>query len=204
MKPQRSTSQIWTPPVQGGTVNYQATITKSLSSRSRSLAVALLLASTSVTISAVPLRLSVPIAGEITLGAAAWAQDLKVSPEEIMGYARSVLEMEAPRTEAYNKIRELLSGTNYDINTINLRCTATNRLNQLPRNVRSSIRAIIVDYCNQASEIVQANGLRNDRFDAITAAYPQDPDLAEQIRTAMIQLQQQSQNGPRPANGSSQ
>ncbi|NJL49404.1 MAG: DUF4168 domain-containing protein [Leptolyngbyaceae cyanobacterium SM2_5_2] len=179
----------------------QATITKSVRSWSKSLAVALLVAAGSVMASASPLPL--PVVGEISLSAA-WARDLQVSPEEIMGYARSVLEMEGPRTEAYNKIRELLTGTNYDINTIDLRCTATNRLNQLPRNVRGSVRAVIVDYCNQASEIVQANGLRNDRFDAITAAYPEDPALAEQIRTAMVQLQQQSQNQARPANGSGQ
>ncbi len=184
---------------------YQATITKSVSSSwARSLAVAAIVASTTVAASAVPLHLTLPLTGEIALGTAAWARDLNVSPEEIMGYARSVLEMEGPRTEAYNEIREILNGTNYDINSIDLTCTATNRLNQLPRNLRGNVRTIIVNYCNQASEIVQANGLRNDRFDAITAAYPEDPALAEQIRTAMVQLQQQSQNQSRPANGAGQ
>jgi hypothetical protein len=168
----------------------------------RSLAVALLCASAAVTASVVPLRLSVPVLGSLTLGTTALAQEINVSSEEVMGYARSVLEMEGPRTEAYNEIKALLTGTSHDINSINLGCAATNSLNQLPRNLRNSIRAIIVDYCNQASQIVQANGLRNERFDAITAAYPQNPTLAEQIRTALIQIQQQSQRTPQPANGS--
>jgi hypothetical protein len=58
------------------------------------------------------------------------------------------------------------------------------------------VRTIVVNYCNQASQIVQANGLRNERFDAITAAYPEDATLAEQIRAALMQLQQQSQTAP--------
>ncbi|MFH7245189.1 MAG: DUF4168 domain-containing protein [Spirulina sp.] len=163
----------------------------------RSLLVSSLLASATLMASTVPL--SFPGTGMISSvhwGAAAWAQDINVSPEEIMGYARSVLEMEGPRTEAYNDIQALLAGTNVNINSISLRCTATNSLNQLPRNLRNDVRTIVVNYCNQASQIVQANGLRNERFDAITAAYPQDATLAEQIRAALMQIQQQSQSSP--------
>lgn len=166
------------------------------------MALALALASASVVASAVPLRLTVPVLGQVTWGSAALAQSLTVSPDEIMGYARSVLEMEGPRAAAYNEIRALLTGTNVDINSINLRCTATNTLNQLPRNLRNNVRTIILNYCNEASQIVQSNGLRSDRFDAITAAYPQDPTLAEQIRTALMQIQQQqSQTNSRPSKG---
>jgi hypothetical protein len=168
--------------------------------RSRSPLIAGFLASVALLAQGVPL--SLPTAGHnpVRWGAAAWAQGINVSPDEIMGYARSVLEMEEPRTTAYNEIRALLTGTNVDINSISLRCTDTNSLNQLPRNLRSNVRTIVVNYCNQASQIVQANGLRNERFDAITAAYPQNDTLAEQIRAALMQIQQQSQTAPTPSN----
>jgi hypothetical protein len=151
----------------------------------------------SITLMAGAINVSLPSRlGGGAFGTPAMAQDRgAVTPEEIRGYAASVLQMDAPRNEAYGQIRTLLSGTNQDISGIDMSCTGTANLNQLPRNLRSSIRAIVVNYCNQASEIVQANGLKVRRFNAITAAYPQDPALAEQIRAAMVQLQQQSANG---------
>ncbi|MEB3289006.1 MAG: DUF4168 domain-containing protein [Leptolyngbya sp.] len=162
----------------------------------RPLGVAGWLASAALLAQALPLSLPNSVGGPVRWGSAALAQEVDVSSEEIMGYARSVLEMEGPRTNAYNEIRALLTDTNIDINSINLRCTTTNSLNQLPRGLRNNVRTIVVNYCNQASRIVQSNGLRNERFDAITAAYPQDDTLAEQIRAALMQLQQQNPSVP--------
>lgn len=136
--------------------------------------------------------------GSVTLGAA-WAQDINITEEEVTSYAASVLQMDSPRNEAFSQIKTLLTGTSYDVASIDMSCTGTDSLNQLPRNLRNSVRTVVVNYCNQASTIVQANGLTVRRFNAITAAHPQDPALAEQIRAAMVQLQQQSQ-GSRPAN----
>jgi hypothetical protein len=136
--------------------------------------------------------------GTVTLGAA-WAQDSGITAEEATNYAASVLQMDSPRNEAFSQIKTLLTGTSYDVASIDMSCTGTDSLNQLPRNLRNSVRTVVVNYCNQASTIVQANGLTVRRFNAITAAHPQDPALAEQIRAAMVQLQQQSQ-GSRPAN----
>lgn len=67
------------------------------------MALALALASASVVASAVPLRLTVPVLGQVTWGSAALAQSLTVSPDEIMGYARSVLEMEGPGRQPTTK-----------------------------------------------------------------------------------------------------
>ncbi|TVQ08009.1 MAG: DUF4168 domain-containing protein [Leptolyngbya sp. DLM2.Bin27] len=141
-----------------------------------------------------------PVASGITLGAAAQAQASGISPDEVIGYAASVLEMDSPRNEALAQINTLLTGTGQEISGIDMSCTGTASLNQLPRNLRNSIRTIVVNYCNRASAIVQANGLTVRRFNAITAAHPQDPALAEQIRAAMVQLQQ-SQGSSR-VNGS--
>ncbi|MBE9111605.1 DUF4168 domain-containing protein [Nodosilinea sp. LEGE 07298] len=133
-------------------------------------------------------------AGTVTLGTA-WAQDSSVSQEEVISYATSILEMDAPRNEALSQIRTLLTGTGQDLASIDMSCTGTANLNQLPRNLRNSVRTVVVNYCNQASDIVEANGLTVRRFNAITAAHPQDPALTDQIRSAMIELQQQSANG---------
>ncbi len=133
-------------------------------------------------------------AGHITMGAA-WAQDTDIPQEHVIGYATSILEMDAPRNEALNQIRTLLTGTGQDLASIDMSCTGTANLNELPRNLRNSVRTIVVNYCNKASDIVEANGLTARQFNAITATYPQDPALADQIRAAMIELQQQSATG---------
>jgi len=122
----------------------------------------------------------------------AQAQDNEISSDEISSYAASVLEMDPYRTQAYDQIKNLLSGIDYDMSAVDMTCAGTANLNQIPRNVRGEVRSIIVNYCNQASRIVERNGLSVRRFNVITAAYPQDPGLAEQIRTALIQIQQQS------------
>jgi hypothetical protein len=127
------------------------------------------------------------------------AQENDVSREDITSYAASVLEMDPYRTEAYTQIKNLLSGVDHDMSAVDMSCTGTANLSQLPRDVRSEVRSIIVNYCNQASSIVQRNGLTVRQFNAITAAYPQDPGLAEQIRTALIQIQQQSAPDAEPA-----
>lgn len=177
-------------------INMSKSISVAIAQWGRAFFVASLVSGATLVSSAVPMAFSAPGVGHVRWGSAALAQSLNVSPEEIMGYARSVLEMEGPRTTAYNEIQALLAGTNVSINSISLRCTTTNSLNQLPRGLRNDVRTIVVNYCNQASQIVQSNGLRNERFDAITAAYPQDDTLAEQIRAALMQLQQQTQTNP--------
>lgn len=167
----------------------------SLSMHRRNLVLAAAIAS--LTVLSGGAGVSIPTAmGNVTLGAAAQAQGSSISSDDITGYAASVLEMEAPRNEALSQIKTLLTGTSHDISSIDLSCKGTANLNQLPRSLRGDIRTIIVNYCNQARTIVQSNGITAEDFNRITAAYPQDPALAEQIRAAMIQLQQQSANGP--------
>ncbi len=122
----------------------------------------------------------------------AQAQDTDISSEEITNYAASVLAMDSHRTEAYTAIQNLLADRDHDISAVDLSCAGTSNLNQLPRDVRAEVRTIVVNYCNRASTIVESNGLTVSRFNLITAAYPQDPGLAEQIRTALIQIQQRS------------
>lgn len=120
----------------------------------------------------------------------ALAQSNTVSEAEIRGYANSVLQMDSPRTAALNQIQALLSGVNYNPAQVDMTCPNTRSLNQLPRQVRSEVREIIVNYCNQARAIVEENGLTVRRFNSITEAHQSDTALAERIRTALIQIQQ--------------
>jgi len=129
----------------------------------------------------------------------AQAQDTQVSRDDIDSYAAAVLEMDPYRTEAYTQIKNLLSGIDHDMSAVDMSCSGTANLSQLPRRVRSEVRSIVVNYCNQANRIVQRNGLTVQQFNEITAAYPQDPGLAEQIRTALIQIQQESAPETDPA-----
>lgn len=173
-------------------------ITQPIAAWGRSLVVAIVLATASVGLPGLDVEPQPGGMARLRWGAAAWAQDSSVSPEMIMGYATSVLEMDSRRTEAYEQIETLLAGTSYNIADVDMSCTGTANLNQLPRNLRGNIRTIVVNYCNQASDIVETNGLTIREFNQITAAHPQDQALSEQIRTALIQLQQQSQGTPPP------
>lgn len=113
-----------------------------------------------------------------------------ITAEEITGYARSVLQMDAPRTEAYTRVKNLLMAENLSASELDMSCPNANSLSNLPRRIRSQVREIIVRYCTQAAEIVVSNGLSVSRFNEITAAHQQTPALQEQIRQAMIDLQQ--------------
>jgi len=112
------------------------------------------------------------------------------SEAEIYSYAASVLAMDGPRTAALSEIQALLADVDQDITQLDLSCTTTQTLNRLPRSVQRQVRTLVIDYCNLAQGIVENNGLTVERFNAITTAHNQDGALAEQIRTALIKLQQ--------------
>jgi hypothetical protein len=163
----------------------------------RSLLGAMAITGLSMVLSGTPLPFSVD--KQALVVGAAQAQDSNISSEDITSYAASVLEMDPYRTQAYNQIKNLLSGIDHDMSAVDMSCAGTANLNQLPRNIRSDVRAIVVDYCERANDIVEQNGLSVTQFNTITARYPQDPGLAEQIRTALIQIQQRSVQESEPA-----
>lgn len=122
----------------------------------------------------------------------AYAQRLKsdVSDGEVRSYAVSVLQMDAPRSQAFEEIQNLLNQVNFDITQIDWTCPNAQDLDQIPREVRNEVRDVFVGFCNQASDIVQRNDLTIRRFNAISESHQTDPGLAERIRNEMIQLQQ--------------
>ncbi len=108
--------------------------------------------------------------------------------EEISTYAAVVLAMEEIRRQAYADISDLLIIANEDVTRHDLRCVNANSLEQMPRTVRSQVRRLLINYCNDAKNLVEETGLTAQLFNAITAAHREDEALTEQIQLEIIRL----------------
>ena len=109
--------------------------------------------------------------------------------EEIGNYAAAILAMEEIRTDAYGDISDLLTIANEDATRHDLRCVSTNSMDQMPRTVRSQVRRLLVNYCNNAKDLVEESGLTVQLFNAITAAHREDEALTEQIQLEIARQQ---------------
>lgn len=110
------------------------------------------------------------------------AAQAQVNDQEITSYARTVLALEKGRQQAYEKIKSTI-GSNEVPNIV---CSQAGSINSLPRNVRD----IAVNYCNQSKQIVESNGLTISRFNAITVSLQNNSALQQQVKEAMLRLQQ--------------
>lgn len=119
-----------------------------------------------------------PLTG-LSAGGVAHAQS--VTDAEVENYARSVLAIERLRQEAFSQMRNVLG--NREVPSIV--CSQPNSLD----NQRREIREIAVSYCTDSAQVVQQNSLSISRFNAITNAQQNDPQLAERIRQVLIRLQ---------------
>jgi hypothetical protein len=108
-----------------------------------------------------------------------------VSEQEVQSYARSVLAIEPIRLAAYNKIKQMMGSNDVPV----VACHRPSSLSNLP----DSIRDIAVDYCNQAIAIVERNNLTITRFNQITIAHEDNPDLSSRIQQAINQIQSKRQ-----------
>ncbi|NER78704.1 MAG: DUF4168 domain-containing protein [Leptolyngbya sp. SIO1D8] len=114
----------------------------------------------------------------------------EITAEEIIQYARAVLEIDSYRTEAYTKIKDLLLTVDTDVSEIGVSCSNTQNISNVPRSVRREVQDILVGYCNQAQDVVEANGLTSRRFNEITAEHQNDESLFQRIQQELIRLQQ--------------
>ena len=115
-----------------------------------------------------------------TLWQSGYAQSF--TEEEIGNYAAAILAMEEIRTDAYGDISDLLTIANEDATRHDLRCVSSGSLTQMPRTVRSQVRRLLVNYCNDAKDLVEESGLTVQLFNAITATHREDEALTEQIQ----------------------
>lgn len=108
--------------------------------------------------------------------------------EEIVNYATAVLAMESSRKQAYAEIADLMSSAGLDVLRYDLRCLSLDAL-ELPRAVRRPVRYLLINYCNDAKEIVEETGLTVQTFNSITVNHQEDETLAEQIQSELSSLQ---------------
>ncbi|NET59164.1 MAG: DUF4168 domain-containing protein [Symploca sp. SIO2E6] len=106
---------------------------------------------------------------------------LTVSSEEVENYAKVVLAIESKREAA---TQEILRITKKD-NLPKIVCTQPKTITRLRRNVRG----IAVNYCQQAKDISESNGLKIVRFNDITAAAKSDEQLKIRIQNELVRLQ---------------
>ncbi|MEM7795514.1 MAG: DUF4168 domain-containing protein [Cyanobacteria bacterium P01_C01_bin.118] len=108
--------------------------------------------------------------------------------EEISNYAAAILAMEDVRRTAFVDISQLMDIAKEDITRYDLRCLSTDGLKTLPRTVRSQIRRVLINYCNNAQEIVLDTGLTVQVFNSITLNHQKDEELANQIKSEIVRL----------------
>ncbi|NJL10881.1 MAG: DUF4168 domain-containing protein [Calothrix sp. SM1_7_51] len=109
----------------------------------------------------------------------AYAQAAPVQSDEIMKYARAVLEMEPARQEAFNEIKKIMGPVPPIV------CSDQNSLNNLPGKVKD----IAGNYCKNSQQIVEKNGLSNNRFNEITLQLQNDGGLQQKIQGTLMRLQ---------------
>ncbi|MBZ8179968.1 MAG: DUF4168 domain-containing protein [Oscillatoria sp. PMC 1051.18] len=108
----------------------------------------------------------------------AYAQEF--TDQDILNYARAILDMESLRQQAYDDIKQII-GTQPPT----IACNDRRSLRNLPRDAE----AIAVNYCNGSRRIVQSSGLSVSQFNEMTARVQSDSRLKERVQQAMIRLQ---------------
>lgn len=106
--------------------------------------------------------------------------------EEVSNYAIATLAMENMRQRTYEDISDIMTSRGLDVTRYDLRCLSASALD-LPRVVRRPVRILLINYCNDAKEIVEETGLTVQLFNSITVTHRQDEELAEQIQSEIAE-----------------
>lgn len=121
---------------------------------------------------------------------AAYAQAM--TDEDVDNYAQAISQIEPQRLAAYEAASDILvsAASELDILEFPLRCTATelSDMPDIPRPDRLDLLTVLVDFCNEASQLAEANDLTPLRFNSITAAHREDPELAQRIQAELSSL----------------
>jgi len=107
--------------------------------------------------------------------------------EEITNYATAVLAIEKIRGRAYADISDLMTSKQLDVTRYDLRCLSADGLD-LPRAVRSAVSYLLINYCNDAQQIVEDTGLTVQLFNSITVNHQEDEALKEQIQLEIARI----------------
>lgn len=128
----------------------------------------------------------------ITQGLLSPARAQEITETEVANYANAVFDIEVLRIVAFDAADEALvaAGSETGVAATPLSCTASDiaDMPDMPKPDQVSLRTILVEFCNEASDAVKANSLTIDKFNAITAAHKEDPALTEQIQAMLGDL----------------
>jgi hypothetical protein len=113
-----------------------------------------------------------------------------ISNEEVTQYARAVLAIDRYRNAAYTQIKDILLTVEVDISAIDMSCTNTQNISEVPRSVRREVREILTRYCNDSRQAVEDTGLTPRRFNQITDAHAADETVFERIQQELLRLQE--------------
>lgn len=119
------------------------------------------------------------LSSSLTSSAKTYAQTAPVQNDEIMKYAKAVLEMEPSRQTAFDEIKKIMG------QVPPISCSDQNSLNNLPGRVKD----IAGTYCKNSQQIVEKNGLSNNRFNEITVQLQSDGGLQQRVQNTLMRLQ---------------
>ncbi|MDV3001655.1 MAG: hypothetical protein N5P05_003261 [Chroococcopsis gigantea SAG 12.99] len=108
-----------------------------------------------------------------------YSQDF--SDDQINRYARSVIQIETQRQQAYQTISGILGKSPPTIV-----CNNQDTFKALPNQAQK----IAVDYCNNSKKIVENSGLTPAQFNSITARVRSDNNFKKRVQNALIRVQQ--------------
>lgn len=105
-----------------------------------------------------------------------------LSEEEVSNYATTVLAIETVRQESFTEMQQAVSPGTLPPNFV---CNQPDTVADLPKKAQT----IAVDYCTQAKQISESNGLSLTRFNEITANLATDTTLQQEIQEELIRQQ---------------
>lgn len=121
---------------------------------------------------------------------AAYAQ--AVTDDDVINYARAIVDIETQRLSAYEEASNLLSSVDSELSILEipLSCASASLsdMPDMPRADRVDLRTILVTFCNNAKEIADVNGLTPKRFNSITESHREDAELEARIIDAIQAL----------------
>ena len=124
------------------------------------------------------------ISGTFTLNSKVAAQTLNLDNTDITNYAKSVLNMEPARQQAFKEIKNLIGSK--DIPQVI--CNDSKSFITLPRKAKD----IAINYCNHSQKIVEDSGLSIEQFNKITLEIQNNSNLKRQLYNTLLRLQKDS------------
>jgi Domain of unknown function (DUF4168) len=120
----------------------------------------------------------------LTFSSSVYAQT-NITDEQITKYARAVWTMETLRQATYNDIKKIMGSAEVP----NITCGDSQSLRSLPKEVKE----LAINYCNEAINFVQKEGLTTTEFNEITRKIKTDKALETRVQNELIKLQQTQQ-----------